>query len=149
MIFFAGIIRGALAFALSTQIVSDNGDYLRATCLEVVVFTIVVLGGVMALFAHLVGIKPPEEKQPIGAAGYEAINDEESVAETESDREHRVSRFHLCWRKLDENYMKRIFGGKMRRQETLDERLLKESLQRDRKKGADAAEEQEVPLQDK
>ena len=111
-------------------------------------FTIVVLGGVMALFAHIVGIKPPPEKA-LGAEGYEAINDEASAAETESDREPRVSRFHLCWRKLDENYMKRIFGGKLRRQETLDERLLKGSLHLDRKNVADAGEEKEVPLQDK
>ena len=121
LIFFAGVIRGALAFALSTQIVSDNADYLRAVCLSVVVFTIVVLGGVMALFAHVVGIKPPPVKNQ---SGIDVMEADASMIESESEWEPQVSRMHLCWRKFDEGYMKRFFGGKIRKQGTLDDRLV-------------------------
>ena len=117
---------------------TEHGDFLRATCLEVVVFTIVVLGGLMSLFAHVVGIRAPSET-PAG------INEEErsqSVSITDLDVVSRTTRLHLWWRRFDENIMKPLFGGKLRRQETLDERLLHEDVPVMRGRRLSGAEEE-------
>lgn len=58
-IWFSGIIRGAIAFALSLQVqhsLSPNRSIIVSTTLIVVLVTTVVLGGLMSIFAKMIGL---------------------------------------------------------------------------------------------
>lgn len=59
LIWFSGLIRGAIAFALSLEINSEiapHRDQMVSTTLMMVLMTTVVLGGVMSAFAKLIGL---------------------------------------------------------------------------------------------
>ena len=49
VIFFSGTIRGAIAFGLVLSVNSKNVKVIKSTCLILVLFTTVVLGGMMGL----------------------------------------------------------------------------------------------------
>lgn len=60
MIWFAGIIRGAIAFALSLTIkssIAPHRNILISTTLVVVIITTIVLGGLMAAVTKMIGLQ--------------------------------------------------------------------------------------------
>lgn len=66
IIWFSGLIRGAIAFALSEQInssLSPHRDQMVTTTLMVVLITTIVFGGLMAVFAKLIGLKSENSKE--------------------------------------------------------------------------------------
>jgi len=59
LIWFSGLIRGAIAFALSLEInssIAPHRDEMVSTTLMMVLMTTIVLGGVMSAFAKLIGL---------------------------------------------------------------------------------------------
>lgn len=59
LIFFSGLIRGAIAFALSLEIneeIAPHRDQMVSTTLMMVLMTTIVLGGLMSAFAKLIGL---------------------------------------------------------------------------------------------
>ena len=59
IIWFSGLIRGGIAFALAQQIsgeIAFHREELITITLMVVLFTTIVLGGLMAVFAKLIGL---------------------------------------------------------------------------------------------
>lgn len=73
IVWYSGLIRGAIAFALSLQIKEDLAPHKKqmvSTTLMVVLITTIVLGGLMSAFAKLIGLDP----ESVTAPGRESIN---------------------------------------------------------------------------
>lgn len=59
LIWFSGVIRGAVAFALSLQIskkISPNASLMVSSTLVVVLTTTLLFGGLMSIFTKFIGI---------------------------------------------------------------------------------------------
>jgi len=64
VIWFSGLVKGAIAFGLSAQIspdVSENRDFIMGTTLSIVLVSTIVLGGLMSVFARAVGLDKEKE----------------------------------------------------------------------------------------
>jgi hypothetical protein len=126
MIIFGGSIRGAIAFGLSLQIDSPHHEILKTTTLLVVLVTTIALGGTMAMFTDCIDLK--------GEGGHHLENDSEDehkiIKFTQPERQKSMEyissgsgnhghlpreeggRRSTCWRRFDDNYLKRAFGGR-------------------------------------
>ena len=65
LIWFSGLIRGAIAFALSLEIEHDiapHREMMVSTTLMMVLMTTVVLGGIMSAFAKIIGLDAEGEE---------------------------------------------------------------------------------------
>ncbi|CAI2364053.1 unnamed protein product [Moneuplotes crassus] len=113
LIWFSGLIRGAIAFALSLEIgpsIAPHRDQMVSTTLMMVLMTTVVLGGVMSAFAKLIGLDAE-------------VTDEDELAGTHDSKIERLTdvvfkdkKKGLCkrmFRKLDNKILKPLFGGDM------------------------------------
>lgn len=64
IIWFSGLVKGAIAFGLSLQIpigISRKRSYLVSTTLSVVLLSTIILGGLMSFFAKVVGLSKEKE----------------------------------------------------------------------------------------
>ena len=101
LIWFAGIIRGAIAFALSLTIkssISPHKNILISTTLVVVIITTIVLGGLMSAVTKLIGL----QKETVSSMRNSSVY----IAGTEKP----VTKPGI-WRRIDDNFIKPLFGG--------------------------------------
>ena len=111
------ILRGAVAFALSLTISSINRRFMIPCIVMVILFTNLVLGQATVPVLRLLKI-------PIGV-----IADEDDLASPQSRRIQtdgpnaevgppplgsQVGKLHRMWRRVDEIYIKPLFGGRKR-----------------------------------
>jgi NhaP-type Na+/H+ or K+/H+ antiporter len=111
LIWFSGLIRGAIAFALSLEIsdkIAPHRDQMVSTTLMMVLMTTVVLGGFMSAFAKLIGLdaESADEEEDIGThdAQIERFSD---VIFKDKKRSWLQTKFHM----LDDKILKPCFGG--------------------------------------
>lgn len=116
VLWFAGL-RGAIAFALSMNMPGPNSDSYAATTLFICMFTTVVCGGctenILTRFGMKKGVGNDDDKD----GGFLGIDEELLVIESPLARrviESIHDKYREFWANLDENYMKRLFGGASR-----------------------------------
>ena len=108
IIWFSGLIRGAIAFALSQQIdiaIAPHKKRMVSITLMVVMITTIVLGGLMAAFAKLIGLK-------VESVSHHKATVILSKGQSAAHRKD-ASGFSKKWRYFDDHYIKKIFGGDM------------------------------------
>jgi NhaP-type Na+/H+ or K+/H+ antiporter len=111
LIWFSGLIRGAIAFALSLEInkeIAPHRDQMVSTTLMMVLMTTVVLGGIMSAFARLIGldIETAEDEDEQEGSKAERLTD---IIFKEKKKSWLQRKFH--W--LDDHVIKPLFGGNM------------------------------------
>ena len=114
IIWFSGLIRGAIAFALSLKIsgdISSHRDTLISITLIIVLMTTIILGGLMAAFAKLIGLSVESniESHDFIARQSMLIPNDRKTALERADAGWLQKR----WRYIDDNYIKKIYGGKL------------------------------------
>lgn len=119
IIWFSGLIRGAIAFALSLKIsseVSPHKEALVSITLIIVLMTTIIMGGLMATFAKLIGLSA-EGSAPgsLPEAKAQSFIERESMLIT-GDQKTALERtdagwLQKKWRHIDDKYIKKIFGG--------------------------------------
>mmetsp|Transcript_38834 Transcript_38834/g.38389 ORF Transcript_38834/g.38389 Transcript_38834/m.38389 type:complete len:191 (+) Transcript_38834:1143-1715(+) len=119
IIWFSGLIRGAIAFALSLKIsseVSPHKEALVSITLIIVLMTTIIMGGLMAAFAKLIGLSA-EGSAPgsLPEAKAQSFIERESMLIT-GDQKTALERsdagwLQKKWRHVDDKYIKKIFGG--------------------------------------
>jgi len=114
IIWFSGLIRGAIAFALSLKIsgdISSHRDTLISITLIIVLMTTIILGGLMAAFAKLIGLSVESniESHDFIARQSMLIPNDRKTALERAD----AGWLQKKWRYIDDNYIKKIFGGKL------------------------------------
>jgi NhaP-type Na+/H+ or K+/H+ antiporter len=111
IIWFSGLIRGAIAFALSLKItdhISPHKNILVSITLIIVLMTTIILGGLMAAFAKLIGLSVESnvEAHDYVARASLIVDDRKTALERPN-----VSWLQKNWRYFDNNYVKKLFGG--------------------------------------
>lgn len=77
LIWFSGLIRGAIAFALSLEIseeIAPHRDSMVSAVLMMVLMTTVVLGGLMSAFAKIIGLEVEEDPADLTGTHDSQIN---------------------------------------------------------------------------
>ena len=111
LIWFSGLIRGAIAFALSLEISSEiapHRESMISATLMMVLMTTVVLGGLMSAFAKIIGLEPEGEEED------EVSGVRESKTNRMSDIVFKNNKKSWLQRKLnllDDKVLKPCFGG--------------------------------------
>lgn len=130
LIWFSGLIRGAIAFALSLEINSEiapHRDQMVSTTLMMVLMTTVVLGGVMSAFAKLIGLDAETaDENEIGDV-------RESTASRLTDivfKSKKKSWLQIKFNLLDDKILKPLFGGNMSKLEKHKEERREEEERR-------------------
>lgn len=114
LIWFSGLIRGAIAFALSLEINSSIAPHrvqMVSTTLMMVLMTTVVLGGVMSAFCKLIGLDAEGTAEP-----EDNLSVRDSRASRLSDiifKTKKKSWIQLKFHLLDDKVLKPCFGGDM------------------------------------
>ena len=115
LIFFSGLIRGAIAFALSLEINEDIAPHrneMVSTTLMMVLMTTIVLGGVMSAFAKLIGL----DKENVGSehgGDHDSYIDQLDYALIRKPKKKSWLQKKLNW--LDDSVLKPLFGGDLSR----------------------------------
>ncbi|KAH7492209.1 hypothetical protein PRIC1_002318 [Phytophthora ramorum] len=128
VVWFAGL-RGAIAFALALNVYTPNrihASVIQSTTLFTVMFTTLVFGMGTSPVLRYFGLTATQEQQrefdDEGANERLLSDDDEHDADTSFrpiDRSvsHRnISGIHGVWERLDEKYLKPMFGGRPREQ---------------------------------
>ena len=110
VLWFAGL-RGAIAFALSENMPGPNRDTYTTATLTICLFTTVVCGGFTEKILSRMGMKQGET-----VYGDLGDDDEYSSFMNVSPTARRVSThvykgFKGAWKELDNQYLKKLFGG--------------------------------------
>jgi len=126
LIWFSGIIRGAIAFALSLSVkgeLAQGKSLLVSSTLVVVLVTTVIFGGLMQIFAKFIGLK--EEVTPYEGLMQEEGNQNKQVRRKLSENKGQPSMFLRLWQDLDYRYLKPIFikESELRREEEEEEEM--------------------------
>jgi hypothetical protein len=106
LIWFSGIIRGAIAFGLSMQINKDiapNRSLMVSTTLLIVLITTLVLGGSMSIFTKVIGLKVE-------------TNQIENAFETNEGllkSKRKEGKLLISWNNFNNKYLKPVFGGEI------------------------------------
>eukprot|EP00743_Colponemidia_sp_Colp-15_P009650 GILK01010556.1.p1 GENE.GILK01010556.1~~GILK01010556.1.p1 ORF type:complete len:586 (-),score=83.02 GILK01010556.1:269-1987(-) len=128
VVWFSGLIRGAIAFALILQVPSAHyRGVLVTTTLGICLVTTLFFGAAMPAFIRMVGIKSdgtdiPSSYVPLlsdqhenNQDVYESIDENgnngtaDSSVRTRSDS--ATTKLHGRWRQFDDRYLKPFFGG--------------------------------------
>lgn len=110
LICFSGLIRGAIAFALSLEISEDiapHRESMVSATLMMVLMTTVVLGGIMSAFAKIIGMEHEGEEEAL-----EGTHDSRLTRMTDLMRKNKKKGW--LQRKLnllDDKVLKPLFGG--------------------------------------
>ena len=111
---FAGSIRGAIAFALVLSLSSSVGQLTNTTVLGVVLFTTIAFGALMPAVKWLLAdnsdsYQPPDRFRLVSKDGELALIDQKTDTEVEErDNSQRRSWLHRSWRTLDDGFLKRL-----------------------------------------
>jgi len=110
VLWFAGL-RGAIAFALSENMPGPNRDTYTTATLTICLFTTVVCGGFTETILSRMGMKQGET-----VYGDVGVEEEYSSFMDVSPTARRVSThvykgFKGAWKELDNQYLKKLFGG--------------------------------------
>ena len=111
---FAGSIRGAIAFALVLSLSSSVGQLTKSTVLGVVLFTTIAFGALMPAVKWLLAdnsdsYQPPDRFRLVSKDGELALIDQKTDTEVEErDNSQRRSWLHRSWRTLDDGFLKRL-----------------------------------------
>lgn len=111
---FAGSIRGAIAFALVLSLSSSVGQLTKTTVLGVVLFTTIAFGALMPAVKWLLAdnsdsYQPPDRFRLVSKDGELALIDQKTDTEVEErDNSQRRSWLHRSWRTLDDGFLKRL-----------------------------------------
>lgn len=109
LIWFSGLIRGAIAFALSLEIsqeIAPHRDSMISAVLMMVLMTTVVLGGLMSAFAKIIGLETEDEEDIRGT--------QDSKISRLTDIIYKQKQKSWIQRKmnlLDDKILKPLFGG--------------------------------------
>jgi len=113
-VWFAGSIRGAIAFALVLSLSSSVGQLTKTTVLGVVLFTTIAFGALMPAVKWLLAdnsdsYQPPDRFRLVSKDGELALIDQKTDTEVE-ERDNSQSRswMHRSWRTLDDGFLKRL-----------------------------------------
>jgi hypothetical protein len=112
IIWFSGLIRGAIAFALSLKIGKDiapHKDALISITLIIVLMTTIIMGGLMAAFAKLIGLSVESNTEShdfVARASMIEANNRKTALERKD-----AGWLQKKWRFIDDKYIKKIFGG--------------------------------------
>jgi sodium/hydrogen exchanger 8 len=115
IIWFAGL-RGAIAFALAFTMPEEEGwnrEAIVTTTLVVVFFTTIVIGGLTEPVIRKVRVQATDEEEDDilkANTGYSHM-DLEFPATPHKSRSLTKGGMHGAWKRVDEGYMKRWFGG--------------------------------------
>jgi len=113
-VWFAGSIRGAIAFALVLSLSSSVGQLTKTTVLGVVLFTTIAFGALMPAVKWLLAdnsdsYQPPDRFRLVSKDGELALIDQKTDTEVEErDNSQRRSWLHRSWRTLDDGFLKRL-----------------------------------------
>merc|ERR1719203_2057740 len=100
VIWWGGIVRGAICFALSLRKQTPNSSVIVTTTFAIVILTTLTIGSLTETFLICIAMKDPDPT---------AIT--QSDAQTHRKREDRCNFI----RRIDEKYVKPIFGGRKRK----------------------------------
>ena len=118
IIWFSGLIRGAIAFALSLKIspeIAVHKNILVSLTLVIVLMTTIILGGLMAAFAKLIGLSVESnvEAHDYIARSSLLLQNRKTALERED-----VTKIQRIWRYFDDRYVKPVFGGAIKKNES-------------------------------
>lgn len=111
IIWFSGLIRGAIAFALALKIspeIAVHKEALVSITLIIVLTTTIILGGLMAAFAKLIGLSVEsntESHDYIARSSFIKPNRKTALERKDA------TWLQKKWRYFDNVYVKKIFGG--------------------------------------
>ena len=113
IVWFAGSIRGAIAFALVLSLGSEVGELTKTTVLGVVLFTTIAFGALMPAMKWMVDVKEEapgetDRLRLVSKDGELALIDTSASGDGEERRGPRRSWFHRSWRTLDDGVIKRM-----------------------------------------
>jgi len=112
------ILRGAVAFALSLTIQSPNRQYMIPCIVMVVLFTNLILGQatvpVLRILKIPIGIVDEEDAEGNSPERAGPGGIENGANNAFSAGASQVGRLHSFWRRVDELYIKPLFGGRKR-----------------------------------
>ena len=114
IIWFSGLIRGAIAFALALKIpseISTHKDQLVSITLLIVLMTTIILGGLMAAFAKLIGLSVESNTESHDYTARESMMKKDPNNRKTALERKDASWIQKKWRYFDNTYIKRIFGG--------------------------------------
>jgi len=104
VIWYSGVIRGAVAFAMSLQITSNHSTVLRSTTMGIVLITTLILSNLLGALTQFLGLKPASTN----SIYLELIP---PVRKANRDPDSKDTWLNKTWSKLDNSYLKPIFGG--------------------------------------
>lgn len=112
LIWFSGLIRGAIAFALSLEInhdIAPHRDQMVSTTLMMVLMTTVVLGGIMAAFARIIGLDSEVDDEDGTGTHDTRVSRLTDIMFKTKKKSWLQKKFNL----LDDKVLKPLFGGNM------------------------------------
>jgi solute carrier family 9 (sodium/hydrogen exchanger), member 6/7 len=109
VVWFGGLIRGSVAFAMVLQIESPNSDILVSTTLGIALVTTVGLGNLMNFYTKLIGL----EQNSSEGIYFELISvtPKNDPVYSKNLQASGLGSFHRLWQKIDEKYLGPIFGA--------------------------------------
>ncbi len=110
VIWFSGLIRGAVAFALVLQISSDNEGVLVTTTMGISLLTTLVFTNILVPFTKFIGLEETAAEK-IYFELMAAQNSKQDEVFQRQVEESGLTWFHKKWLDIDEKYLKPIFGG--------------------------------------
>mmetsp|Transcript_32830 Transcript_32830/g.42165 ORF Transcript_32830/g.42165 Transcript_32830/m.42165 type:complete len:543 (-) Transcript_32830:373-2001(-) len=129
VMWFAGL-RGAIAYALSTNMPGSHQELYTTTTLSVVIFTTVFCGGLTEPMLSRMDMKMQVVQDP--QLPYETLIRNERSTSGDYNGEHWTSAhlrrqtsnlqrgIHAYWKQFDTRFMKPLFGGSMNDQDYFD-----------------------------
>jgi len=113
-------IRGAVAFALALNMRTAHRSQVITTTLFLCISTTLILGCCTSPMLKILGLQegpPLDELSSVNLPLIQNSEEEERKSEQELTMIHspvNISWTHRYWRKLDERFMKPLFGGNPR-----------------------------------
>merc|ERR1712129_464964 len=104
VIWWGGIVRGAICFALSLRKTTTHSPVIITTTFAIVIVTTFAVGSLTETFLICIGMKDPDPT---------AINNNKMRKDTLLHEE--TSSFKRFIRRIDEKFVKPIFGGRKRK----------------------------------
>ena len=123
VVWFGGLIRGSVAFAMVLQIESDKYyNVLVSTTLGISLISTLGLSNVMTLYTRFVGL----EKNASEGIYFElmSVSSKNDPIYSKNLQESGLGKFHSLWQRIDDKYLTPFFGG----EEKVDNKAVWEKL---------------------
>lgn len=114
IIWFSGLIRGAIAFALALKVspeIAQHKNQLVSLTLVIVLMTTIIFGGLMAAFAKLIGLSVESNTESHDYIARATALDKLEKSKKKSKEDKEVTWFQAKWRTIDDKFLKKLFGG--------------------------------------